>query len=41
MGLLRAVNYVLEPAMEMENPLSAIEAAQLSFFEEVMISNEL
>lgn len=33
--LMRAVNHVLEPVMEMENPLAAIEAAQLSFFEEI------
>jgi hypothetical protein len=32
---MRAVNHVLEPVMEMENPLAAIEASQLSFFEEI------
>ena len=37
LGLLRAVNHVLEPAMEMENPLSAIEATQLSLFEEMLV----
>jgi DNA polymerase-2 len=35
--LMRAVNHVLEPVMEMENPLSAIEASQLSFFEKIFI----
>ena len=35
--LMRAVNHVLEPAMEMENPLAAIEAAQLSFFERIFV----
>ena len=35
--LMRAVNHVLEPVMEMENPLGAIEAAQLSFFENIFV----
>jgi DNA polymerase-2 len=35
--LMRAVNHVLEPVMEMENPLGAIEAAQLSFFERIFV----
>jgi DNA polymerase-2 len=35
--LMRAVNHVLEPAMEMEDPLAAIEAAQLSFFEKICV----
>ena len=35
--LMRAVNHVLEPVMEMENPLAAIEASQLSFFEEIFV----
>ena len=35
--LMRAVNHVLEPVMEMEDPLSAIEASQLSFFEKMFV----
>jgi DNA polymerase-2 len=35
--LMRAVNHVLEPVMEMEDPLTAIEASQLSFFEKLSV----
>jgi len=35
--LMRAVNHVLEPVMEMEDPLRAIEASQLSFFEKIFV----